>query len=351
MSSSLYEGQAKRARAEIEKQQGKRAAADKKVATAEAAASKYERDAARASSASMAQSKLRQAESKRKDAGKAREDATKASKALADAQKKLFDAEGKLSAARAKEQRSQAQQEERDRKRAERRQREQEAELARLRAGHADLESQLAAKPWATAPEEITVLFIAASPEDQAPLRLDQEVAEIQRRLRMADHRDSIEFAWRPAARTIELMQYLNEHKPHVVQFSGHSDQHGLAFEDADGLTKALDSAQLSSLLTVASDRIRLAIFNSCESSAHAEAACDFIDAAIGMEQSVGDTSAKIFAAQFYNSLGFGHSLQKAFDQARAQLEIETGGVSGNPQLFVAAGLDANEIHLVAPPV
>jgi hypothetical protein len=112
---------------------------------------------------------------------------------------------------------------------------------------------------------------------------------------------------------------------------------------------KVLDNGQLASLLSVASDRIRLAIFNSCESSAQAELATSFIDAAIGMEQPIGDTSAKIFAAQFYNSLGFGYSLQKAFDQARAQLKIETGGVSGNPQLFVADGLDASDIYLVAP--
>jgi hypothetical protein len=352
----MYESQAKRYRAEMEKQQGKRATADKKVADAEAAAMRYEQAASRTSSASIARSKIQQAERKRKEAAQARESGAKASKAITDAQKKLHEAERKLAAAKAKEVRSRAQREEREQARAGRRrravEREREAELERLRAGHAELESQLAAEPWANAPEEIRVLFIAANPEDQDqdPLRLDQEVAEIQRRLRMAEHRDSIQFAWRPAARTLELMQYLNEHRPHVVHFSGHSDQHGLAFEDADGLTKMLDSAQLSNLLTVASERIRLAIFNSCESSAHAESACDYIDAAIGMEQNVGDTSAKIFAAQFYNSLGFGHSLKKAFDQARVQLEIETGGASGNPQLFVAPGLDAGEIYLVAPP-
>lgn len=369
MSVSTYLSDVKRHRREIEKQQANRAAADKKVADADAAALKLEQDAARTKQASTRSSKLSRAASKRTEANKARDASAKASKALADAQKKLFESERKLADAQAKEQSRQAAKDQRQRERdehrraaQERRQRERaereraaatsanEAELAVLRAQQASLTARIDAEPWATAPKQISVLFVAASPDGQHPLRLDREVGHIQRRFRETKERDSIRFSWRLAARSAELVQYLNEDEPDIVHFSGHSDAHGLAFEDANGRTKVLDAAQLSNLLTISSDHIRLAVFNSCDSSSHAEAACEFIDAAIGMEQSITDSSATIFAAQFYNPLGFGHSLRKAFDQARVQVEIETGALSGNPQLFVAPGLAADEIYLVAPP-
>jgi hypothetical protein len=350
----MYEGQVKRQRTEIERHQGTRAAAEKKAAAAETAALKLDQDTARTKSSSLASSYQKRAAAKRSEASKARESAAKASEAVADAQKKLHEAERKLSDARTKGHSARAAKDKRaqaliDRRRATT-ERAQEAELHALRSGHAALTARLDAEPWANAPDEITVLFVAASPEDQAPLRLDKEVREVQHRLRLSEHRESVRFVYRLAVRSADLMQYLNEDRPHIVHFSGHGSQHGLALEDADGHTRTLDNAQLSSLISVTSDRIRLALFNSCESSAQAEAACDYIDAAIGMEQSIGDESAKIFAAQFYNSLGFGHSLQKAFDQARVQVKVETGAVSGSPSLFVAPGLDASQLYLVAPP-
>jgi hypothetical protein len=349
----MYEGQVKRYRGEIEKQQSSRAAAERKAASAQAAAVKLEQEAGKTKSESMVRSKLQRAASKHKEAGKEREAAAKASKALADAQKKLHEAERKLAAARAKEDDKRRREQERADRRREQEERRRAAEIASLQGDHAALAAHIASEPWADAPAEVTVLFVAADPDrddGEPPLRLDREVAEIQRRLRMSEYRDSVRFAWRLAARSAELMQHLNEDRPHIVHFSGHSNRHGLVFEDSDGRPRLLSNGQLANLLNVTSDRIRLAMFNSCESSDQAETATAYIDAAIGMEQTIGDTSAKIFAAQFYNSLGFGHSLQKAFDQALVQLEIETGGRSGNPQLYVAPGLDTGEMYLVAPP-
>lgn len=43
----------------------------------------------------------------------------------------------------------------------------------------------------------------------------------------------------------------------------------------------------------------------------------------IGMNTSIGDDAARVFAAQFYSSIGFGLSIQKAFDQAKAALMLE----------------------------
>jgi hypothetical protein len=67
------------------------------------------------------------------------------------------------------------------------------------------------------------VLFVASSPEDQDGLRIDKEMREIQQKVRMADHRDALKFEYAVAAQPADLLQRLNEVKPDVVHFSGHS--------------------------------------------------------------------------------------------------------------------------------
>jgi len=121
--------------------------------------------------------------------------------------------------------------------------------------------------------------------------------------------------------------------------------------EDADGQTRIVSPEELATLLSVSSRRIRLAVFNSCESAEHAASAVQHIDAAIGMDQPINDDAAKTFAAQLYSAIAFGLPLQKAFDQACLQVDLSLGAGSGEPRLYMANGLDADEIYLVHPPV
>lgn len=192
-------------------------------------------------------------------------------------------------------------------------------------------------------------MFLASSPEDQQGLRLDKETREIQKEVRASDYRDSIWFEWRLARRVTDLIQDLNEMKPHVLHFSGHGSDAELAFEDADGATRALSNDQLAKLLQVGGGQIRLAVFNSCESATQARLACDHVDVAIGMDAPIDDGTAKTFAAQFYNSLGFGYSVGESFRQAVLQVELVHGRGHEIPQLFSRDGVDPETVVLVNP--
>ncbi len=199
-------------------------------------------------------------------------------------------------------------------------------------------------------PPKITVLFLAASPVDQAQLRLDEEVRVITEKIRSAEHRDSVELVSRWALRTSDLMQHLNEHQPHIVHFSGHgSDQDELAFHKDDGTTKLVTKEAISAAIAAAADNIELIVFNACYSQGQAEAVTQHIDAAIGMTTAIGDEAARVFSAQFYSALSFGKSVQRAFEQARAQLLLEGIPEDDTPELFVKDGLDPDEIVLVRP--
>jgi hypothetical protein len=77
--------------------------------------------------------------------------------------------------------------------------------------------------------------------------------------------------------------------------------------------------------------------------------ACEFIDAAIGMETSINDEDAKAFAGAFYNSLGHANPVGTAFEQAIADVTATTGTLSGKPRLYVKPGVRPDEMVIVAP--
>lgn len=371
MSVSLYESRVRQARSALESERKKQASEEQKAAKLATAAADLRKKASKAHSASSADGYSKQAESKERDAGKARTAAAKHSGEVARAQSKLHDAEAKLRDAQAAEERREAEKQKQELKKREREDKRERARLEREEQRRRDseqrataeqarrisdlqrqtvgLRAQLEEVSRHTAPAEITVLFLASSPEDEAQLRLDQEIREIEIRLRATEHRESIRFVPKVARQLTDLIQDLNEVRPHVVHFSGHGNQTELAFENAEGRAQPLSNEMLGVLLAATSDRIRLAVFNSCQSATQAELATDYVNFAIGMDTNVEDDRAKTFAAQFYNSLGFGRTLAEAFDQAKAQVTLAHGAGGEIPQLFEAPGEEAATTVLVAP--
>lgn len=199
-------------------------------------------------------------------------------------------------------------------------------------------------------PEKIKVLFFAANPRDQQQLRLDEEVRDIELKIRMSEFRDSVELRSRWAVRTGDLLQALNELKPRVVHFSGHGSQTDeLIFLTEDGGSKFVKEGAMAASIATVADHVRVVFFNTCYSRVQAQAAAQHVDVAIGMNDSIGDVAARVFAAQFYSAIGFGYSVQRAFDQAKAQLMLEGIPEEDILELFVREGLSADEVVLVRP--
>ena len=101
--------------------------------------------------------------------------------------------------------------------------------------------------------------------------------------------------------------------------------------------------------MNTASDNIRVVVFNACFSSNQAGAVTKSVDVALGMNDSIGDEAARVFSAQFYSAIGFGYSVQKAFDQAKTALMLEDIAEETTPQLFTREGITADDVVLVKP--
>lgn len=201
-------------------------------------------------------------------------------------------------------------------------------------------------------PERMTVLFLAANPIDQQQLRLDEEVRAIGEMIRKSEHRDAVRLESRWAVRPMDVLQAINECKPRVVHFSGHgSDQDEIVFQDNAGNTKLVSKEAIVQTIAAGSDEIQLVFFNTCYSRQQAETVVEHVPAAIGMRTTIGDEAARVFAAQFYSSIGFGHSVGRAFQQARAALMLEGVSEEDTPELFITPGLTADQLVLIRPQV
>lgn len=198
--------------------------------------------------------------------------------------------------------------------------------------------------------EKIKILFLGVNPRGATQLGLDEEAREIEAKIRISDFRDSVEFITKWAARPDDLLQALNQHRPHVVHFSGHGAAgHGLIFQDAQGAPKPVGEESLAHLFRVLKDNVRIALLNACFSRAQAEAIVREIDCAIGMTEEIDDAAAIVFASSFYRAIGFGRSAREAFDQGATALLLEGLPQAHVPRLLTRDGVDPGSIILIEP--
>jgi hypothetical protein len=135
------------------------------------------------------------------------------------------------------------------------------------------------------------------------------------------------------------------------VHFAGHGSTGAeLIFQDDDGNAKPVSVEALSATIATVADDIQLVVLNACHSSDQAAALTTHVPAAIGMAAPIDDEAARIFATTLYGAVADGFSIQRAFDQALAQLQLDGIPQEHIPQLFTASDTDSDELVLVRPP-
>jgi hypothetical protein len=349
MSSDYYRRQVQSHQQEIARLQHDKGREAERVADYQKRSNNASASASRASSMSSAQSYLRDAQRYSEQAANAQKNVANVEDKIAREYSRLADAQKNL--AREEEREADARQRE-----AERRSREHEQQMRNISSTLTDHDALhrhtlSAIEKLSQLPERITVVFMAANPLDQAQLRLDEEARAITEMIRKSEHRDAVNLVSCWAVRPLDVLQALNEHHPRIVHFSGHgSDQDEIVFQDNNGVTKLVSKEAIVQTMAAASGEIRLVFFNTCYSRNQAEAVVKHVQAAIGMKTSIGDNAARVFAAQFYSAIGFGLSVKRAFEQAKAALMLEGIPEQDTPELFVADGVDSEQLILVKPP-
>lgn len=193
----------------------------------------------------------------------------------------------------------------------------------------------------------VTVLFWAANPVDTEPLRLDEEVRMIDERLRASEHRDRFDLRSQWAVRYSDLSDGLLRYRPRVVHFSGHGNPEGtLMFEGADGCGQPVGVTALADLFRIAGDDVRCVVFNACYSGEQADAVAEHVDCVVGTTRAIEDRAALSFAAGFYRALGYGRSIQSAFNLGRNEIDLAGQSDLDVLQLHTRAGVTPDSVHI-----
>ena len=195
------------------------------------------------------------------------------------------------------------------------------------------------------------ILFLAANPVDVVTqLRIDREIREIRRKIRLGTLRDHLEIVAEWAVRAGDLQEALLRHQPDIVHFSGHCSQtSGIMLEDEAGNRKVVNRKALRDLFSILKDNIRMVVLNACYARDQARALATTIDFTIGMNSGMEDKAAIVFSSHFYQSLAFGRSVKESFDLAVNQLELEGIDVAHVPELLVRDGANAARTRIVMP--
>jgi hypothetical protein len=169
-----------------------------------------------------------------------------------------------------------------------------------------------------------TILYLAASPKDQAPVRSDEEMRNVKERLQLGRYRDSFRLEPCVAARLADISQALIDHDPQLVHFSGHGEPDGrVLVEDESGYTDLATPDGLAVLFGLHAATIRCVIVNACHSIALAQAMVKHIDYVVGMRCRIGDEAAILFSVGFYQGLSAGRSVPEAFDRGCALIQAK----------------------------
>lgn len=322
---------AKQIRGQLERKRKQRVDAEKKVGELRTKESNKRTDAAKARQAAAktkteatAKSKLREAERREKEAEAAGKEAGRWQTKVSGYSKEELDLATKL----ARAERSEADAAERRRKREEqqaarRTASEKIALESRITRAESGVE-QIVRQVREPKREKLRVLILGASAD--GGLRVGREQKRIRSAVESALHRDQIELDVRPAATTVDLLDGITKFRPHVVHFSGHSNEDLIVFEgeeDEHHEGSVVTAGAFASAIEGTDDPPLLVLLNSCHSAAQIEyLVAQAVPFAIGMADSIEDGDAINYAAQFYAAIANGQSIRSSHLSAQAALEL-----------------------------
>jgi GTPase SAR1 family protein len=182
---------------------------------------------------------------------------------------------------------------------------------------------------WAIDPEQsINVLFTAATPTDAGQLNTGLE-SRLKDVIKEFDQEKRIKLEEEHGLGVDRFRRFLFTKDPHVIHFAGHGEREGLVLQDDN-----LDAEVLVGLVADL-DNTRLVVLNACYTLPLAQELAQYVPFVIGTQGPIPDSTATVFAHDFYVGLSAGRSVEKSFKFALNGIESKRLPGSDIPILVI----------------
>jgi hypothetical protein len=188
----------------------------------------------------------------------------------------------------------------------------------------------------------LRILVLSANPVDTQFLSVDQEFKRIHKSL--SQRKDEIDLKYWPAASPQDFTETLEEHKPNILHFSGHSTSVGdLVFQGSND-KPVIPIDPVSEVIKILGGSLRCVVLNACYAETQAKAIVQKIDCmVVGMRDEVLDETAVRFSERFYFWIGNGKNMNEILTLTKFEL-----GKSGYKiELEKSPIIDINEEYLL----
>jgi hypothetical protein len=204
-------------------------------------------------------------------------------------------------------------------------------------------------------PDRLRLLYLTANPEVEDPemvLRVDAEVRMVREALRKSPHRDLVQFDHRPAATPEDLIEGINETRPHIIHFSGHGGGRGVLFDNGSvdaPQGRDVDFNVLAEILSATNIPPMALVLNACETLDGADVLLPAVPVVVAMSDTIGDLAASVFATRFYAAVASAQSLGSALRQGIVGIRLTDPQDAHLPSHLARDDVDIDALVLVAP--
>jgi len=177
-----------------------------------------------------------------------------------------------------------------------------------------------------------TILIFVANPRDTMKLDVNQEFEAVEK---IFDGNSDFIVKKKLATTPNDLSNALLTYKPNIVHFIGHGEgEDGINLQNEDGLCFLVSTKQLTGIFKLFSPHIECVFLNACHSIVQAKSMVKHIEYVIGMQDKIGDNTAKAFATKFYQAMVKNGNYEFAFFYARQAIELQGLSDLNIPRLF-----------------
>jgi hypothetical protein len=180
----------------------------------------------------------------------------------------------------------------------------------------------------------VRILAMFASPKGLSAIRLGEEQRVMEQCISRGTRRSQVRLQCHHASTVDDLARALLERSYEIVHLSGHGDGSGFVLENEAGETYVPPPAALALLFASHSPPIRCVILNSCYSLTQGVLTALGVPFTIASERPLDDIAAIEFTRGFYDAIGAGHDVRKAYDAGIQRCLLKSSDPSRLPKLL-----------------